>query len=187
MSDKPAIIGKTTNFDTILAAYQDEGDVRMRALTPKQRELLERWEQASDMFQQYGMKDKVANMLMKRYGLKSKSTAYGYLRDAQRFFGMQSKFDKEYYREFLWNRGIQALDRAIIRKDSKAEASLIRELVRISGIDKIDSDLPDWKTLVVAQIHVHTDVEKLGIERQEDIEEAIVEFLEEKKKGQDDE
>lgn len=177
------LLPQDSQYDIILRWYQSDDDNR-KALTTKQEDMLRKWELAHDLFQQYGINETVVNMLVSKYSTEekklSRASAYRYLATAKKFFGTTTKLDKDYARVFLWNKNIKGLERAVLRKDSKAEAMFLRNLEKIAGIDKIDSDLPDWRNLVVAQINIVSDPQKVGLEKIENLDVLVAKFMKRK-------
>ena len=88
----------------------------------------------------------VVLMLHKTYGVTERQ-AYQDVTDATDLFGDVSKATKEGIRNILYEYAVKAYQLAVNNKDVQGMNNAVKNLIKISGVDKEDADMPDFKRL----------------------------------------
>lgn len=145
------------------------------SLTPKQKELLQRYEAAFTIWlDRPWMSDKeIRNFLTKRFGI-SLSQAYQDIKNLQFLFGKVRNASKEWYRYManeLIKEAIGELEDTDGDKDCVKSAVLLagakiaaaEALVKINRLNKLDADPFDWDQLKLPEFEPTNDPVEAGI------------------------
>lgn len=154
-------------FDKIEKYYRSSG-----GLLPKEKEICERWELSFALLSHHKNK-KVA---VSKYitALKSKgtevsvATAYRDLANAERLFVPLKKYSKEFLRLILIESALRDIKKAeqlaAKTKDPKLWAEIMKtkdkaelRIIKASGLDVDDPNLPDFSKLQFSQINIDID------------------------------
>ncbi len=136
---------KATNFDIILANYQDKLQ-DISDLPDKLQEEFNRWDYADNLIRHYHSMKDVVPMIMKKFNV-SQATAYRDIANAKRFFASINKIDKDYWRYMLSEFCMDNLRLSIAKKDPKAVVLTIKTMYLVLGLDKDDPDMPNWEDI----------------------------------------
>ena len=145
------------------------------SLTPKQKELLQRYEAAFTIWlDRPWMSDKeIRNFLTKRFGI-SLSQAYQDIKNLQFLFGKVRNASKEWYR-YMANELIKeaigeledtdgdtdCVKSAVLLAGAKIAAA--EALVKINRLNKLDADPFDWEQLKLPEFEPTNDPVEAGI------------------------
>lgn len=77
----------------------------------------------------------------------SERQAYNYINETEYVFGKVGGVDKDYERQFLLTVALKNIRLALSRKDPKAINSAIITYHMVAGLDKDDSNMPDFSKL----------------------------------------
>lgn len=133
-------LAELTNYDRI-KAWMLEPE-KSKALTPTDKEVLERWDFADTQLRRFPKKKMVAEMIRKKFK-GSVSRAYLDIYNAQRLFGSVHPFQKEWWRNFLIEDILVLLEAARKRADLKAWNAAHANLIKAAGLEKVDEDKVD--------------------------------------------
>jgi hypothetical protein len=139
-----------TKFDIILDWYINGNEKDELPLSLHKQ--LERWEFIDNLINNYvnvsdPYEDRpaslnntyLANLVMERFDC-SRSAAFRYIKDSQYFFGKAHKFHNNYIRMVLFNNGMNALRKLILKKDYVNAITGIEKLAKSLGLDREDPD-----------------------------------------------
>ncbi|WP_042479269.1 hypothetical protein [Solitalea canadensis] len=168
-----------TEFDELMVHYLS-GTVDR--LSETKREILERWEQANDLIRHSYKSDKdVIDHLVTQYRI-SKSTARLDLMNTKRFFGLQNRDTKEYYRGVYLEWLHKAVAMAFTNNDPETVGKVLKVAALIQGMDKDDSDIPNYEDLQQHVIEIGYIPDSLNVPKIENLEKVVASFLKEKAK-----
>lgn len=140
-------LDKRTDLDIILEHYASG---ELGELPVKLQITLDRWDYANNLVKNYLVEkadgDKptsfsmaeIARMIVKKFGV-CRSQAYNDINNSQLFYGSVSKGNKEYWRQVLFNTGMEALRWAVLKKDYDKIFKGIEKLSECLGLNKDDS------------------------------------------------
>ena len=144
-----------TNLDLILEHQMSSTGEEL----PKHLQLIfDRWDYANNLVKNYLSADdhaekpknfsysEIANMLIRKFGI-SRATAYRDINDSQLFFGSINKQDKNYWRQIFLGIGMKALQMSLKKNDYDRIFRGIEKLSEMLGLNKDDSNMPDWSKL----------------------------------------
>lgn len=77
----------------------------------------------------------------------SERQAYNYINETEYVFGKVGGVDKDYERQFLLTVALKNISLALKKKDNKAINSAIITYHMVAGLDKDDSNMPDFSKL----------------------------------------
>lgn len=115
-------------------------------LTEKQQALYERIKTAWSMLVKGDPRKRIAKNLCKLYEI-SEITAIRDIQSAIKLFGEISRADKEGMRHLLIIKAEKAYAMAKKDKDVKGMNDAIKNLIKITGVEREDPDLPDFSKL----------------------------------------
>lgn len=145
------------------------------SLTPKQKELLQRYEAAFTVWLDKPWKSdkEIRNFLMNTYGI-SQTQAYQDIKNLQLLFGKIKNASKEWYRHManeLVKDAVSALDdadgdadcmkAAVFSAGTKIAAA--EALVKINRLNKVDADPFDWEQIKLPEFEPTNDPVEAGI------------------------
>ncbi len=129
------------DLDGIVEYLQD--DTGLIVIDGKTQDKLDRINFADNCINLYNAPKNVIPMLMKKFDI-SESTAWRDLAAAQYVFGSIGKTQKEYWRKTIINFAMYAIALARAKKDIKGLNAGILNLIKATGIDKDDPEMPDF-------------------------------------------
>ncbi len=91
-------------------------------------------------------KQKIVKLLDRNHNL-SERQAYNYINETEYVFGKVGGVDKDYERQFLLTVALRNIQLAIRKQDNKAINSAIITYHMVAGLDKDDSNMPDFSKL----------------------------------------
>jgi len=112
-------------------------------LSPKEKEMFDRWDVADNLLRQYPNRKDAASMMMEKFKGISRASAYRDLYNAQRLFGSMSRYDKNYWRDYLVNDILEVIK--ICKNQSPADVRNINaahsNLIKTLQLDKDDPEI----------------------------------------------
>jgi hypothetical protein len=137
----------TKRVDQIIQYMQDDsGSVE---LSPDLKRHYDAMMKCDDLIRQYGSKSKVIPMLQKMLDV-SRTTANIIFAETQTAFGSTAKYKKHYWVPVVMDWLADARNRAIIAKDFKSLAHIIRSMVEL--MKQMPGDLEDAKPSTIINI-----------------------------------
>lgn len=139
-------VDKETTMDRINAWYLHGEDICK--LTEKEEEIRRRWEAAFAMLLNFHSRAEVAQKLSETQGI-SVTQAHRDVNDALRLFGDVYKSNKEGQRHILYEYALKTWRLAASAKppDIGQMNKAISNMIKITGIDKDNPDMPDFSKL----------------------------------------
>lgn len=122
-------------------------DSERSPITPKQQELLERWNVADNLYREHMSERKILPMLMDKFGY-SESTARRDLDCARRVWGTRPRADKDYLANMLVDYLTESMVRAGKAQRFAEVARLADVIVKVSGIGKKEEEVVDPEELM---------------------------------------
>jgi hypothetical protein len=138
-------IDKYTNpkkFDSKLEKIQGYYDDEKIKLSPTEDELRVRLEAAFTLLCKYHSNEQAKDRLMSQFGY-SQAQAYRDLRAAVELFGDIIKTKKEASRYILYELAMKNYQLAASKSDIDQMNKAVANLIKITGVDRDDFDLPD--------------------------------------------
>lgn len=134
-------------------------------LSEKQLELYERIKTAWSMLVKGDTRKRIAKTLCELYEV-SEITAIRDMQAAVKLFGEISKADKEGMRHLLIIKAEKAYSMAKKDKDVKGMNDAIKNLIKITGVEREDPDLPDFTKLEQHNyIIIMPDAQRINLEK----------------------
>lgn len=116
-------------------------------LTPKEVELLERWNVADNLYREHMSERKIIPMLVDKFGY-SESTARRDLDCARRVWGTRPRADKDYLANMLVDYLTESMVRAGKAQKFAEVARLADVIIKAAGIGKKEEELVDLEALM---------------------------------------
>lgn len=135
---------KKSDIEVIREYYQDTRD-RVK-LNERQAEIKDHIQKAWSMLSAGKPNQNIVKVLFKDFGL-TKATAYRRIKEAIELYGDIRKASKEGMRFILYDLQMKTYDRAKKADDIRGQNAAIANLIKISGVDKENVDLPNFEQL----------------------------------------
>jgi hypothetical protein len=164
-----------TTFDRIQKYYLKDGGV---TLTPKEEEIRQRCEVAFGLFRESYSVEQSARMLITHFKI-SRSRAYAAVRMAISLYADVAKTSKEGIRNIVHEMAMQAFQIAKEKKDVDQMNKSIANIIKIKGLDKDESMLPDFgKEISQTNIVIVTNPREImeGVPTDAELEKVIKQF-----------
>lgn len=159
--DDLKLLPKETTYDRIITWYV-KGDTYVE-LTEKEVELRDRWQQCWLLLCNGRTPEKVVRFMIKIYDI-SRSQAYMDIRQATKMFGEVIKTSKDSKRA-IYEGYANKIYHLALRKDppdlDQANKALAN-MIKLSGLDENDPDLPDFSKLEPSHFTINLPAEILG-------------------------
>ena len=129
-----------TSLDKIAGYLQGE----IKTISPVLLERLEKIDVADVCLRNGNPPKRVAAILMKRFKGTSRASAYRYINDAKYVYGSTSKTDREYWRSIIVENILETRRRAMADGNYKIAAACDANLIKATGVDRDDPEMPDF-------------------------------------------
>ena len=165
------IIRASANSDTkdrIWAYYLDNDSV---TLTAKEEDIRQRWSACFSLLTQYHSVQQAVSVMVKQYDI-SEAQAYRDVRSALELFGDVTKSNREAYRHILFEFAMKIFQLAATKNDLVEMNKALQSMIKIKGIDKEESAVPDFSqlqpniyeiTLPTEHLHLIQQISQQGI------------------------
>jgi hypothetical protein len=175
-----SLINNENEEDVLLTYLVSDKPVK---LTSKQEERLKRYETCVDLIKQYGSRNKVVPVLMKRYQI-TRRQAYRDFAATQNLFGATYNHEREFWIDIVLGEIQKTKSLAIMKKDGRAAAmadkNMLYTIERLMG----DKEKLPFEEIQPAQILMGFFPENVNVEKmsEEDIEAAFKRLSKPKRK-----
>ncbi len=136
-------VKKKTTFDKLRDWYSGEESF---PLTKKEEEIRVRWEKAWCLLCTHRSPHQVALIISKGPDVEI-AQAYRDVKNATRFFGDINKTSKEGKRYVLYELAFNTYQRAQKSGNLTEENKALSNMIKISGVDRDDPDIPDYSSM----------------------------------------
>lgn len=134
---------KPSALEAIRAYYNTRDSRHPVELTPKQEEIHERLLTAHALLLKKGTRAATITKMVKRFKISDRQAVRD-LNDAIELFGDINKAKKEGLRFILWEKAMQAYQKAMQINDAKAMVSALKVASEVMGLNGDDADIPDF-------------------------------------------
>lgn len=135
---------KGTTKERIWAYYLDSENV---ILTEKEEEIRKRWSACFSMLTQYHSIQQAVHVMQQQFDI-SEAQAYRDARSAIELFGDVTKSEKEAYRHILFEYAMKIFQLAASKNDMAEMNKALASMIKIKGLNKEDSDIPDFANMM---------------------------------------
>ena len=152
--------------------HDDSGEVQ---IDDQDFELLDKLDFVDNQIRSLGPA-KARPIIEKKFNC-GKAQAYRYINQTKELFASISTHEKDYWRRVVIQMGFDAFNFALKKKDARAMAMVHRNLIKATGADREDPNLPSIENFEHHVINIVFDPEILGVDKIKDREKLMQKYL----------